>query len=488
MTGARKPTTPRRLPIVTNECPMNRKLLLDKLKQTGLLVHGSTGVLAVSGGADSMALLHGLCALRQHYAIQLYVATYDHGLRGAESAADAALVAEQCQAWGVPYHVGRADGLLSPHAAGLEARARAARYTFLAGVVRRFDADWLMTAHHADDQAETVLMNVLRGAGVHGVGGMRPRAPIPFAGDELADVPLLRPLLEVRKADLMAYCQAEHIPYRHDSTNDDLHHRRNWARHVALPMLAQANPDVTGALGRLAAAAALDESLLESLVQPVCEAVRVTTAGASIARGMLTDIHPALRVRVVARMCERLGPTDEPPSFVHLRGVANLLDGPTGGALELPGGLHARLEHDALLITREGMPPDRPPLVWMADGETVVLPAGQWTALSCGAQVRCGPLADGDSPPALVFYVGGGQVVTLRPPRSGERVRPLGLHGHSTPLKKWLIDQRVPQRWRAALPIVAVDEMPMALWDGQRWVRFYAPAREDYGLWLRPAP
>lgn len=454
--------------------------LMDSLRHAlhthRLIADGSVGLVAVSGGADSMALLH-LFIQHQHAhsgRYTLYAATLDHGLRGAESAADAAFVEQTCAAWGVPCLRGKTD--LDPTAPSVEGRARAARYAFLAQTARQVGASWVATAHHADDQAETVLMRVIRGTGVRGLAAMRPSAPLPGA----PDLTLIRPLLGIRRADLLAYCAEQAIPFRHDPTNDDPTYRRNWVRAVALPILAQANPDLSRALARLAEAAQTDDNLLSALVQPFIDTISIRDGRAHLPRAGLGALHPALRVRAIAWACAQLT-TDEPPTFDHLRAAAALPDGMTGGVVELAGSLFARLDHDALVIGQPQGAPDVPPAPWLPTGAVIDL-SDQWAALPDGLSARWT-----DSPGAGVvdFYADHVQTVTLRTLRPGERIRPVGLGGHSTSLKKWLINRKVPQRWRAHLPVLSVDDQPAALWDGQEWVRFFSEKPYNRSLAIR---
>ncbi len=456
---------------------MNPSNLLQlHLQRSQVIGKDSVGVVAVSGGADSMALLHALVQLRRTQHMILYVATFDHGLRGQQSAEDAAFVGQMSQAWRTQYYIGQ--GHLDPAAPGVETRARAARYAFFAQIIRAVGADWLATAHHADDQAETVLMHLIRGSGVRGLRGMKSVSSVPNEPNQT----LVRPFLGVRRADLLAYCALNDVPYRHDPTNDDPVYRRNWVRHIALPTLAQANPDINGALVRLSDAAGLDEALLETLTQPVIQVASVTEHRVIFPREAFSTLHAALRVRAVAWACGRFD-SSEPPTFERLRGAAALADGQTGGRWELPGGLRARLEHDAFIVERVTAPDsDSVPGLEVQPGMVYPLTLGEWCALPNGGAVCwLGQTGAG----GVEFYAASGQAVALRTPRSGERVKLLGVGGHSKSLKDWLIDHKIPQRWRARLPILTVDDSPVALWDGKRWHQFGADFHSNHSLMVR---
>ena len=244
-----------------------------------------TTLLAVSGGADSVALMRAMRALKGGGEGRLLVAHFNHQLRGDESAADEAFVIELCGRFDLPCEVGRArvDKLAAQSSDGVEAAARAARYEFLQQTAGRLGARYVVTAHTADDQAETILHRILRGTGIAGLAGMeRARALGPAAT-------LIRPLLVVRRAELVAYLDDLGQSYRSDSSNQDTRLTRNRIRHELLPRLArQFNPGVVDALLRLGRLAGQAQAVVDEIVQGlferrvVCEspqAVQIDAAG-----------------------------------------------------------------------------------------------------------------------------------------------------------------------------------------------------------------
>jgi len=224
---------------------------------------GERVVLAVSGGVDSMVMLHAIAALirEDRLRLRLAAAHLNHGLRGNDAGADQALVERSCRDLGIPLHVGRAR--IDP-VGSLETRARAARRRFLIEAAHRFDSGYVLLAHHADDQAETVLDRVLSGAGPDGLRGMRRRHCLPASDGRT--VTILRPLLGITRAEIERFARRHAIPFRRDATNEDVRHRRNRLRHLVMPHLREhGNPNLSRALVRLA-----------SVMEETADAIEVT--------------------------------------------------------------------------------------------------------------------------------------------------------------------------------------------------------------------
>jgi tRNA(Ile)-lysidine synthase len=298
-------------------------------------------VVAVSGGADSLALLHLLNAIRETFGIVLHVATYDHGLRGTAGAEDAAYVRETAEKWGLPVTVGGGDvpTLAAEWRLGLEAAARRARYAFLIETARAVNAETVATGHHQDDQAETVLLHVLRGAGLAGLRGMLPVT-------QLGEVRLVRPLLAVARAELTAYLAAAGLTPRHDATNDDLTYTRNRLRHQVMPLLRGINPDVSSALARLAETAREDYAALLATLPPV--------APPRLPRPDFLAMKPAVQRLWLRCAAAELRPGIE-LSFERTSAAIRFAEGLTGpGVVQLGGGVNFRATHKLIWLEMEG--------------------------------------------------------------------------------------------------------------------------------------
>lgn len=279
---------------------------------------------AVSGGADSIALLHALAALDQ----RVSVGHVHHGLRGAEADADEEFVREAARALGVPCRVrridaGRRDGR-SP-----EARARAGRYAALEALRAECGAVWTATAHTVDDQAETVLLRALRGTGVEGLAGIEPRC---------RQRRLIRPLLRAGRADLRDYLRARGLAWREDRTNADLEVPRNRLRAHVLPVLETMQPGAARRLAALANAAREGRGNGEAELRDVLDAaVKPCAGGVWIDPGPLEELGPAGATRAWRAILVRTGLGDR-ISRVHLERIrAFATGGRTGAALSLPG-------------------------------------------------------------------------------------------------------------------------------------------------------
>ena len=250
--------------------------LLSQVRKTieehDLLVAGESVVVGVSGGPDSLCLLHLLRHLSRAYDLTLHVAHLDHGIRGEESRVDAQFVADLARQWELPATVERADvpRLAEEEGLAIEEAARRARYRFLARVAGQVGASRIAVGHNADDQAETVLMHFLRGSGLAGLRGILPLSPLgelrlgqserdsPLA----AELRLIRPLLEVPRSAIEAYCRDQELSPRFDRSNLDTTYYRNRLRHKLLPVLETYNPNVREVLRRTAQVMAADHELL----------------------------------------------------------------------------------------------------------------------------------------------------------------------------------------------------------------------------------
>lgn len=295
-------------------------------------------IVAVSGGADSAALLHLL--LEGGYR-NLVIAHFNHHLRGKASDGDAEFVRNLAGKLGLPFVLGEGDvrELASARKCSVETAAREARYGFLAETARKHRTRMVVLAHHADDQVETCLFNFLRGSGIAGLSGMKSRSTRTVDGVELE---LLRPLLAITKAELLGYLKDRKIRFREDSSNAVADASRNKLRLKVLPLIEQLlGPSFKGSILRNARLLADEEELLSSLASPIALQEKLSVK-------VLRELHPALRRRVLHAWLKLQGV--EEPGFAEVERVASLLDLKGPAKVNLPSNRHARRRAGVLFI------------------------------------------------------------------------------------------------------------------------------------------
>ncbi|MCS6889127.1 tRNA lysidine(34) synthetase TilS [Chloroflexus sp.] len=471
--------------------------MLNHLRQF-LLAEGfgrpSTRLLvAVSGGGDSLALLHMLYTFHAAGGPVPIVAHLDHGLRGAESAAEAAFVAATAAEWGLRAVIETANLPLGT----TPAVARAARYAFLARTAIVEQVDAVLVAHQADDQAETVLMHLLRGAGPAGLRGMRPRVEWPeWAAPAIATravprhgPPLLRPLLAVSRAALAAYCADHGLIPRQDPTNHNLRYIRSRIRHQILPQLATENPHINAALVRTARICAEDYDFIQQALAAQWPKLIAAQRRGLIAfdRAALRALHPALRRYALRRAIAELGA--EEPSFAQIDAALHLVAGQAGSHMQLTPQIALVCDQETVTLR---LPNAEPPAAPQIDAPVPLPDHGMV------------PLANGwhcvvqDHPPVHPdrWWLGLAQSftgpLTLRPRRPGDRMRPAGAPG-SRRLQDIFVDLHVPRALRDGWPLLVAADGQILWMAGLRvaagvatsdpnqatmWIGIVAPATE----------
>lgn len=469
------------------------------LRARGLLRPDALILVAVSGGPDSLCLLHLLTGLRPAGGPALHVAHLDHGTRGAQSRAEADAVAALAAAWGLPASVARRDvpALARAGGEGLQAAARRARYAFLAEAALAAGAHAVATAHHADDQAETVLLHALRGAGLAGLRGMRPSVPWAEWGGAGAQAPraapaLLRPLLTTARAEVEAYCRAHGLTPTEDPSNSARRFARVRVRGL-LPTLAAENPRVVAALGRTAAVCADDYDFIQGQLDAAWPALAAAEAADAsvLRREAWAALHPALQRYALRRAAGRLGATDLSLDQIE---AARALAAHPGRHMRLAPRLWLEVDQQTLTLARvaaaaEGHRPaarppgpagapqlagDELPLAW--PGATAL--GGGWV---CVVQHEP-PAQAGPWWVALDAEALGGPA-TLRRKRPGERFRPAGGRG-SRKLQDFFVDHKLPQRLRAAWPILSAGGAVAWVCGLRADARFRAGAATQSTIWV----
>ena len=431
------------------------RLVLRFVQEHGLFVGRNRALLAVSGGPDSVALLLILAHLRGALGLELWVAHFDHGLRRrAAREAERALVSRLAEELRLPFLFGQGDTRAHArrHRLTLEEAARALRYAFLAGQAEHLGAVAVATGHTASDQAETVLMHIIRGSGLAGIAGMQPRSSWPFPS--YPELTLVRPLLAMSRRHSERYCQEEGLSPCLDATNLLLEPLRNRVRHELLPLLRRYNPRVEQALLRLASAAAADAAYLDETANLFWQALAQRSRRSVLfPRLELAALSPALQSRLLLAAAQHLLGEAPQVEAVHLQAVQAALAGRGNRRLSLPGGLAFAAQGESVRLTvgREAAAQPIPETPLIVPGRTKV--AG-WRveAVILPAQAA-GPAADPYEASLDLDAVG--STLTVRSRRPGDRLRPLGLGGEKK-LQDLLVDAKVPREQRDAVPLVCV--------------------------------
>ncbi|HKW14126.1 MAG TPA: tRNA lysidine(34) synthetase TilS [Candidatus Krumholzibacteria bacterium] len=410
----------------------------------GAFPRRSVIVAAVSGGGDSMAMLHALCHLAPELDLTVIAAHFDHQLRK-HSHLDAELVARMAYRWGARIAPGRGD--VREHrtrrGTSIEAMGREMRYAFLERVADETGASAIATAHTRDDQVETILMRIDRGAGARGCRGILFRRGR-----------VVRPLLGVTRRELRDYCREHGVPYVDDPSNDYLEYLRNGIRHRVLPDLRLWYPGIDQALLRIAEnadaefrrAEAATSRRLQVYLQP--ESERTWVLGLEAFHGLDDS---ADRLHLINAAFETMSARDD-ITAEHHEAVLALIDAVPGTIASLYR-MHVRREHDGLVFARNSDVPERELSMhvltapgqldldgWHIDAERIEAPGPDQLS-----NTRRG-----------VAYVACDDTMVVRYPREGDRIQPFGMEGHKK-LSDVFIDRKIPKRMRAATPVVEVD-------------------------------
>lgn len=398
------------------------------LKEQALLSPGDKVIAAVSGGADSVAMLFALYLLRDELGITLEAAHFNHHLRGAESDRDEAFVTDFCGRYDIPLHLG--SGRIVPGKKGLEAAARDARYAFLRSLPGK-----VATAHTADDNAETVLMRLIRGTGLKGLGAIAP-----VSGN------VIRPMLTVTRDDVEAFLEEYALPHVEDSSNAEDDFLRNRIRHGILPLMRAENPRIGENLSAMALLLRQDEACLQAMI-PEEQVPDVSR---------LKAMEPALRRRALERFLKAQGVRE--PEQIHILQAEQLLyHWSPSAAMQFPGGVTIGRQYDRLV--RLECAPELPETRLSVPGETCIGGKRFVSEYTTDLEERPGSV--------LVCPVG---ALTVRSRRSGDTMR---LPGGTRSLKKMYIDRKIPASQRAAVPVLADDRGVLAVFGIGTDIRFH---------------
>jgi len=459
------------------------------------LISGEKLVVAVSGGPDSVCLVHILAKLQRELRIGLHVAHLNHQLRGIESEADAKYVSDLSLQLGIPATIERRDvkDYQAKHHLSPEEAAREVRYSFLAEVAKSIGAERVAVGHTIDDHIETILMHLIRGTGTRGLKGLQPFSEWK---SKTGSIIIIRPLLETSHQETEDYCQSHKLKPRIDASNISLSPLRNRIRHQLLPLLKGYNPGIAQALLRTARIASNDIDFLDKEVAQLWDEVAQEQPNAiALDKKRFGSLPPTLKRYLLRAAAERLLGSAKDIEMRHIEEMMPALDKAAGKRLNLPGGLIFSIEYDRYLLTLdrtalsplprlEGEAQLKIPGETKLPGwhiETTVIKGKPEGANAPSETTTPLPLVKGkgtkrvprkiedfsgclkgmglikDNFTAYLDLDKTGNKLVVRSQRAGDRFQPLGLD-QPKKVNEFMIDAKIPRTWRQRIPIVCSPE------------------------------
>ncbi|XUX00292.1 MAG: tRNA lysidine(34) synthetase TilS [Dehalogenimonas sp.] len=435
------------------------KKVLAFIKTNHLVSRGSEVVVAVSGGADSVGLLHILHNISFELEISLHVAHLDHMLRGEPSRQDAEFVKKLADRLCLPATIGLEDvsAYRQQHRLTLEEAAREVRYKFLEEVVKETGATCAAVAHTMNDHVETVLLHLLRGSGLTGLAGLQVKSVLRYK--RVGPLNLIRPLLCLNRGDIEGYCRINNIDFRSDASNESLSFTRNRIRRKLLPALRHDfNPSIDEALDRLSKLAVEDVDFINREAAKASESIMRTEGPlVKIDRKGYSGLHSALKRALLRQALVSVLGSPKDIEAVHIERMVDLAAGETGRSVDLPDGISFISSYSELVLGRDvsadiplpeisGVRALNVPGVTEMPGWNITV-----SVIEYGPDLITGKENDGFSQLFDFDVVGSELKVRTREP--GDRFIPLGELAEKS-VKDYFIDAKVPRLWRPRVPVV----------------------------------
>jgi len=467
--------------------------VIDFIQRYSLIPDEEVVVVGVSGGADSVCLLHVLAKWRKERGIKLHMAHLNHQLRGVESEADAEYVSNLAGSLGIPITIDRQDvaAYRAERNCSIEEAARELRYAFFARVAGEVGAHRIAIGHTRDDQVETILMHILRGTGITGLCGLAPCSPmaydsqgmsLPASSLSLRASPLslrakrsnllvIRPLLDITKEETASYCQEQQLDPRIDSSNLSPSFFRNRLRLHLLPLLRQYNPSVDQALLRLADIAKEDNAFIEQQASGLWDEVaRQENNTIYLDKKQVAGLPIALQRHLLRVAVTKLAGDVRDIEASHIEAARSLLNKPASKRISLPHGLICHGGYDELVIASTAKQSQLPPCPFPPlPGEFPLKVPGKtvfpgWKVIASIVRERAaspssrGALgtSEGNCQSNLVAHFDlhkTGTALFVRQRRPGDRFQPLGMNMPKK-LQEFMVDAKIPRSWRGHIPIV----------------------------------
>lgn len=427
------------------------------IEKYSMFSRGDRVVVALSGGPDSVALLYILDSLKDVYGIALRAAHLEHGLRGDESIADMEFVKSLCESLSIPLTVKseKVGETASKDGLSVEAAARKARYAFLHDVLEDTGFKKIATGHNANDQAETVLINLMRGSGLAGLSGMKPAM----------DDKIVRPLIEARRDEILAYLEQKQVEFRTDSSNADTRFDRNRVRSVLLPLIEKEfNPGIVESLARTASVFSMVyEYFKDEVLGAMQAAVKTEEGRVTVNLEVFSPFPDIVKLFTFHRILRSLEDDEQVVSYDTLSALLNVADkSQSGSRIDIGAGIIALKEFDKLVVGRDLALYEPYEVQINVPGETVVENARYVYAVEILNEKPETPDVYRSGQSAYFDFSELALPLVARNWREGDRFIPFGLKG-SKKVHDIFIDEKVPVSKRTMIPLVCDA-------DGVIWV------------------
>ncbi len=430
--------------------------VLDYISKHQLLLNEPL-VVAVSGGGDSVCLLHLLFNLREKLGLRLHIAHLNHMLRGTESRDDAGYVSDLAKSLDIPATIGKRDAKAYQAEKGisLEEAAREVRYAFLAGVAESTGAGQIAVGHTFDDHIETILMHLVRGSGTRGLRGLLPSSQIACRD---MSITIVRPLLEVSRKETAAYCQRRQLKPRLDSSNLSLSPLRNRIRLKLLPLLETYNPQVSQALARTAGIASDDLAFIDEASTRIWGKIaEIKESVITLDKNEFSKLSLSLQRQLLRISIEKLVGDLKDIEAGHIEEIIAGLKKQAGKKISLPRGLVFVVEYNRYLITND--PKAMSPFPTLETESKLKIPGKtKLPGWQVEAKILNTQLDEKGNEFTACFDLGKtGDRLTVQSRKPGDRFQPLGL-SQPKKISEFMIDAKIPQAWRGQIPLVCSKE------------------------------
>ena len=429
-----------------------KEIVQETIRRYQMIEPGDLVIIGLSGGPDSLALLHLLTALQTDLDFRLHAAHVDHSFRGKEAEEEARWVEKTALQWGVPCtltkvnvpEVAREKGISSQEAGHL------VRKRFFQELLQKLGAQKIALGHQADDQAETLLMHFLVGTGLEGLQGIIP-----------VNLPLIRPLIFLRRAEIERYCWENALEPRRDPSNQKNVYLRNKIRNQVIPCLEERiNPNLVDTLNRTASIIQQDEDYLQKAAEQLAQRfVQTNTTGSSLLLREWTVLHPSMQRRLIRTVFRSVG-ENQGLAFSHVEEVRKFMEeGQTGKVLQLPGGVRVEKDYTALLFYHESSVEQEQEentgikeRLLKIPGETYIPETGQKIMAELVERAEAANKAE------KIYFPWKGEIPSLvvRSRRPGDRISLAGLGG-TKKLKAYFNEKKIPRRQRDRILLISVE-------------------------------